>query len=122
MYQPVAVSVDAHRHPIVTTQSDPLPAAQPDQAIRVLQVCISSSSAIFPPANSPHRRAVSLKRPERRGYIVRNTATARVQVPTYPGVLTADDVLDLPVPDGATGFEFVNGEPVPVMSASPIHG
>jgi Uma2 family endonuclease len=37
-------------------------------------------------------------------------------------LLTADDVLDLPVPDDAIGWEFVDGQPVPVMPASPIHG
>jgi Uma2 family endonuclease len=37
-------------------------------------------------------------------------------------ILTADDVLDLPVPDDAIGFEFVDRVPVPVMPASPIHG
>jgi Uma2 family endonuclease len=37
-------------------------------------------------------------------------------------VLTADDVLDLPVPDDAIGYEFVEGKPVPVMPASVTHG
>jgi Uma2 family endonuclease len=37
-------------------------------------------------------------------------------------MLTADDVLDLPVPEGLLGYEFVDGEPVPVTPASPIHG
>lgn len=41
---------------------------------------------------------------------------------TNRNVLTADDVLDLPLPDGAIGYEFVDGRPVPVMPASPIHG
>ena len=41
---------------------------------------------------------------------------------TDPRSLTADDVLDLPVPDDATGYEFVDGKPVPVMPASPTHG
>ena len=40
---------------------------------------------------------------------------------TDPQPLTADDVLDLEPPDGAIGWEFVNGRPVPVMPASPIH-
>lgn len=35
---------------------------------------------------------------------------------------TADDVLDLPLPDGVSGYEFVDGQPVPVMPASIIHG
>ncbi|MGH7574233.1 MAG: Uma2 family endonuclease [Longimicrobiales bacterium] len=34
---------------------------------------------------------------------------------------TADDVLDLPLPNGVIGYEFVDGQPVPVMSASRIH-
>ncbi|HSJ07073.1 MAG TPA: Uma2 family endonuclease, partial [Longimicrobiales bacterium] len=41
---------------------------------------------------------------------------------TNPAMLTADDVLDLPPTDGAIGWEFVDGWPVPVMPASPIHG
>lgn len=41
---------------------------------------------------------------------------------TNPTPLTADDVLGLPVPDGAIGYEFVDGRPVPVMPASPVHG
>ena len=44
------------------------------------------------------------------------------RVATKPSVLTADDVLDLPVPDGAAGYEFVDGQPVPVMPASLVHG
>lgn len=34
---------------------------------------------------------------------------------------TADDVLDLPLPNGVIGYEFVDGQPVPVMPASRIH-
>ena len=41
---------------------------------------------------------------------------------TNPNVLTADDVLDLPVPDDAIGYEFVDGQPVLVMPASFTHG
>ena len=41
---------------------------------------------------------------------------------THPRPLTADDVLDLPVPEGLLGYEFVDGELVPVTPASPIHG
>ena len=43
-------------------------------------------------------------------------------MPTDPRSLTADDVLDLPVPDDAIGYELVDGKPVPVMPASPTHG
>lgn len=39
-----------------------------------------------------------------------------------PQLLSADDVLDLPLPDGIEGYEFIDGEPVPVMAASPVHG
>jgi Uma2 family endonuclease len=39
-----------------------------------------------------------------------------------PRSLTADDVLDLAVPDDAIGYEFVDGRPVPVMPASFTHG
>ena len=39
-----------------------------------------------------------------------------------PDFLTADDVLELPVPDGLLGYELVDGELVPVTPASPIHG
>jgi Uma2 family endonuclease len=41
---------------------------------------------------------------------------------TDPRILTADDVLDLPLPDNVEGYEFVDGRAVPVMPASPIHG
>lgn len=41
---------------------------------------------------------------------------------TNPNPLTADDVLDLPLPKGVGGFEFVDRRPVPVTPASPIHG
>ncbi|MBI4544086.1 MAG: Uma2 family endonuclease [Gemmatimonadetes bacterium] len=41
---------------------------------------------------------------------------------TSPAAFTADDMLDLPLPDGVSGYEFVDGRPVPVMPASPIHG
>jgi Uma2 family endonuclease len=37
-------------------------------------------------------------------------------------VLTADDVLDLPDPEGGTGWELVDGQLVPVMPASFVHG
>jgi Uma2 family endonuclease len=43
-------------------------------------------------------------------------------VATNPRALTADDVLDLPREDGVLGYEFIDGQPVPVMPASPIHG
>jgi Uma2 family endonuclease len=36
--------------------------------------------------------------------------------------LTADDALDLPVPDGLLGYELVDGRPVPVMPSSLLHG
>jgi Uma2 family endonuclease len=41
---------------------------------------------------------------------------------TNPNTFTVDDVLDLPLPNGVSGYEFVDGQPVPVMPASPIHG
>jgi Uma2 family endonuclease len=41
---------------------------------------------------------------------------------THPDQLTVDDVLDLPPLAGAIGWEFVDGRPVPVMPASPMHG
>ncbi|MBI4545978.1 MAG: Uma2 family endonuclease [Gemmatimonadetes bacterium] len=41
---------------------------------------------------------------------------------THPRRPTADDMLELPTPDGVIGFEFVDGRPVPVMPASPLHG
>ena len=41
---------------------------------------------------------------------------------TNPNAITVDDVLDLPLPNGVSGYEFVDGRPVPVMVASPIHG
>jgi len=44
------------------------------------------------------------------------------RVATKPTVLRADDVLDLPLPDGVEGYEFVDGQPVPVMPSSFTHG
>lgn len=38
-----------------------------------------------------------------------------------PDVLTADDVLTLPLPKGVEGYELVDGRPVPVTAASRIH-
>src|SRR5919108_2810261 len=35
--------------------------------------------------------------------------------------LTADDMLELPLPDGLSGYEFVDGRPVPVTLASIMH-
>lgn len=36
--------------------------------------------------------------------------------------LIGDDVLVLPVPNGVGGYELVDGSPVPVTPASPLHG
>jgi Uma2 family endonuclease len=44
------------------------------------------------------------------------------RVATGPGILTADDVLELPAPDGSRGYELVDGQPVLVMSGFPMHG
>ena len=41
---------------------------------------------------------------------------------THPRALSVDDVLELPLPDGVSGYEFVDGRPVPVMPASLLHG
>jgi Uma2 family endonuclease len=41
---------------------------------------------------------------------------------TQPHALSADDVLDLPLPNGVSGYEFVDGRPVPVTHGSLIHG
>jgi Uma2 family endonuclease len=41
---------------------------------------------------------------------------------TNTNILSADDVLDLSVPEGVSGYELVDGRPVPVMPASPLHG
>lgn len=41
---------------------------------------------------------------------------------THPSRLAADEVLDLPLPEGVIGYEFVDGRPVPVTPASPLHG
>jgi Uma2 family endonuclease len=41
---------------------------------------------------------------------------------TNPHILTADDVLELPDPEGGIGHELVDGRAVPVMPASPVHG
>ena len=39
-----------------------------------------------------------------------------------PDTLTADDVLEIPVPDGLIGYELVDGRAVPVTPASLVHG
>jgi Uma2 family endonuclease len=44
------------------------------------------------------------------------------RVAAGPKFFTADDILDLPDPEGGIGWEFVDGQLVPVMPASPIHG
>lgn len=41
---------------------------------------------------------------------------------TSQQILRADDVRDLLLPDGTIGFELVDGQPVAVTPASPIHG
>jgi Uma2 family endonuclease len=41
---------------------------------------------------------------------------------TQPHTLTADEVFDLPVPEGLLGYECVDGRAVPVTPATPIHG
>ncbi|MBI4545875.1 MAG: Uma2 family endonuclease [Gemmatimonadetes bacterium] len=41
---------------------------------------------------------------------------------TRPNVLSADDLLHLPAQEGSIGWEFVNGRPVAVMPAKPLHG
>ena len=41
---------------------------------------------------------------------------------TKPDMLTADDVLDMPFSEGLIGYELMDGKPVPVTSASRIHG
>jgi Uma2 family endonuclease len=41
---------------------------------------------------------------------------------TNRNILTAEDALDLPVPEGFIGYELVDGRAVPVTPASPIHG
>ena len=38
-----------------------------------------------------------------------------------PRFLSADDVLDLDVPPGLSGYEFVDAQPVPVTPASRVH-
>jgi Uma2 family endonuclease len=37
-------------------------------------------------------------------------------------VLTPDDMLDMPLPNGIKGYEFVDGQPVPLGMSSLIHG
>jgi Uma2 family endonuclease len=48
--------------------------------------------------------------------------TMEAHVAAGPKILTADDVLDLPDPEGGIGWEFVDGQVVPVMPASFTHG
>ena len=40
---------------------------------------------------------------------------------TRSRILSADDVLDVPVPAGLSGYELVDGQLVPVMQASLLH-
>jgi Uma2 family endonuclease len=42
-------------------------------------------------------------------------------VATHPHALTADDLLELPVPEGILGYELVDGRLVPVMPPSLLH-
>jgi len=42
-------------------------------------------------------------------------------VATDPHTITADDLLDVPVPDGLSGYELVDGRLVPVMPPSLRH-
>jgi Uma2 family endonuclease len=55
------------------------------------------------------------------GYLADGTFMESRVAPS-PKALIADDVLDLPDPEGGIGWEFVDGLPVPVMSASLLHG
>lgn len=41
---------------------------------------------------------------------------------THPTPLEPEDVLDLPLPAGVSGYELVDGQPVPVTPASWQHG
>jgi Uma2 family endonuclease len=55
------------------------------------------------------------------GYLA-DGLTMEARVAANPKVLIADDVLDLPDPEGGIGWELVDGQLVPVMPASFIHG
>ena len=55
------------------------------------------------------------------GYLAEATSMERAMAPD-PKVLSADDVLDMPLPDGVEGYELVDGQPVPVTAASFEHG
>jgi Uma2 family endonuclease len=55
------------------------------------------------------------------GYLA-DGLTMEAHVAATPKVLIADDVLDLPDPEGGIGWEFVDGQLVPVMAPSFRHG
>lgn len=45
-----------------------------------------------------------------------------IDMASEPHTLTADDILQLEGPNGVIGYELVDGRPIPVTPASPIHG
>lgn len=72
------------------------------------------------PAGTGHRPAVELGR--RPGATLDSHGNPMRPVPTTRMPLTADQVLDLPVPDHLRGYELENGELVEVTPVSPPHG
>jgi Uma2 family endonuclease len=82
---------------------------------------MSADRAMGSPAPSWHRHAMQDLPPARTGLHC-NETEGEAAMATHPNPITVDDVLDLPLPEGVIGYEFVNGEPVPVMSGSLIHG
>jgi Uma2 family endonuclease len=61
-----------------------------------------------------------LNAPSLNGYLA-DGLIMEARVSARPRPLTADDVLDLPDPEGGVGWELVDGQLVPVMPASPVH-
>lgn len=57
-----------------------------------------------------------------RRYLLDVTFEGAAMATHSTAAFTADDVLGLPLPNGVSGYEFVDGQTVPVMPASFIHG
>jgi Uma2 family endonuclease len=74
------------------------------------------------PDMGPPRMLIQLVAAIDRGYIHERRDNLETMVIPHPGRrLRAEDVPDIPVPDDISGYELVNGEPVPVMPSWKRH-
>jgi Uma2 family endonuclease len=62
-----------------------------------------------------------LRATPRKGYLADHRNRRRIMA-THRAPLDPDDVLDLPLPDGVSGYELVDGKLAPVSPASLDHG